>query len=122
MPTLDQDKRFNRVAKLCAALAAVSCEVQADHATFRVRKKVFAYFLRDHHGDGIVSICCKTDLGGNVDMASREPDRFYLPAYIGKQGWIGMRLDRGRVVWSEVESLILQSYEIASAKPRKRLS
>jgi hypothetical protein len=24
-----------------------------------VRGKVFAYFLNNHHGDGLVSVCCK---------------------------------------------------------------
>jgi len=54
-----------------------------EHADFRVRGKVFAYFLNNHHGDKIVSVCCKSALGENVDRASREPNRFYLPAACG---------------------------------------
>jgi hypothetical protein len=41
-------------------------------------------------------VCCRSELGENVDSARRNPGRFHLPAYIGKRGWFGIRLDRGR--------------------------
>ena len=47
-----------------------------DHADLRVRKKVFAYFLNNHHGDGIVSVCIKSALGENVDRAGAQPGRY----------------------------------------------
>src|ERR1700729_4399461 len=87
-----------------------------DHADFRVRGKVFAYFLNSHHGDGIISVCCKSELGENVDRASREPKRFYLPAYIGPRGWFGLRLDGEAVDWSEVKNLVELSYSLVAPK------
>jgi predicted DNA-binding protein (MmcQ/YjbR family) len=81
-----------------------------------VRGKVFAYFLDNHHGDGIVSVCVKSARGENVDRARLDPDRFYLPAYIGPRGWFGMRLDRGRVPWREVAELVEQSYRLTAPK------
>jgi hypothetical protein len=65
--------------------------------TFVSERKVFAFFLNNHHGDEIVSVCCKSKFGENVDRASSDPERFYLPAYIGHRGWFGLRLDRGAV-------------------------
>ena len=93
-----EDKR-ERVTAICRALPGAEHVDQGDHTTYRVRGKVFAYFLDDHHGDGIVSVCVKSQRGENVDRARLEPERFYLPAYIGPRGWFGMRLDRGRVRW-----------------------
>jgi predicted DNA-binding protein (MmcQ/YjbR family) len=87
-----------------------------DHADFRVRGKVFAYFLNNHHGDKIVSVCCKSALGENVDRASREPDRFYLPAYIGPRGWFGLRLDGAAIDWAEVRNLVELSYGLVAPK------
>jgi predicted DNA-binding protein (MmcQ/YjbR family) len=87
-----------------------------DHADFRVRGKVFAYFLNNHHGDQIVSVCCKSALGENVDRASREPNRFYLPAYIGPRGWFGLRLDGEAIDWAEVRNLVELSYELVAPK------
>jgi predicted DNA-binding protein (MmcQ/YjbR family) len=116
-----EDPRLARLTKLCLALPETTRELRGNHADFRVRKKVFAYFLNDHHGDGIVSLCCKSALGENVDRASREPARFYLPAYIGVRGWFGLRLDRGPIDWREVENILGFSYCLAAPKTLVRL-
>jgi len=105
-----------RVTKICDALPGAEHVDQGDHTTYRVRGKVFAYFLDDHHGDGIVSVCVKSQRGENVDRARLEPERFYLPAYIGPRGWFGMRLDRGRVPWTEVAEVIEHSYRLTAPK------
>ena len=81
-----------------------------------MRKKVFAYFLKDHHGDGIVSVCVKSALGENVERARALPELFYLPAYIGARGWFGLRLDRGGVNWDDVRELVTASYCLAAPK------
>ena len=80
------------------------------HAAFAVRKKKFAYFLNDHHGDGIVSVCAKALPGENTALVTAHPRKFYLPAYIGPRGWVGLRLDRGRIDWDEVRDLVIASY------------
>jgi predicted DNA-binding protein (MmcQ/YjbR family) len=111
-----EDTRLAKLTQICLALPAADCRVRGDHADFRVRGKVFAYFLDNHHGDGIVSVCCKAALGENVDRASREPQRFYLPAYIGPRGWFGLRLDRKATDWSEVQNLVELSYSLVAPK------
>ena len=105
-----------KVADLCLALPAAERKKGHDHETYCVRGKVFAYFLDDHHGDGIVSVCVKSELGENTDRARRDPERYYLPAYIGSRGWFGLRLDRGRVDWREVANVIERSYRLAAPK------
>jgi len=111
------EKVLARLTRLCLALPEAVSTITGEHADFRVRKKVFAYFLNDHHGDGIVSVCVKATLGENVDRARSLPHLFYLPAYIGPRGWFGMRLDRGAVAWQEVRDIVTQSYCLAA--PRK---
>ena len=105
-----------RVTAICRALPSAEHQGQGDHTIYRVRGKVFAYFLDDHHGDGIVSVCVKSERGENVDRARLDPERFYLPAYIGPRGWFGMRLDRGRVAWREVEEVVERSYRLTAPK------
>lgn len=112
---MNDDKR-ERVTAICRALPSAEYQNQGDHGIYRVRGKVFAYFLDDHHGDGIVSVCVKSERGENVDRARLDPERFYLPAYIGPRGWFGMRLDRGRVAWKEVEEIIERSYRLTAPK------
>lgn len=86
------------------------------HLKFTVRKKTFAYFLDDHHGDGIVSICCKAGPGVQQDLIELDPDRYYVPAYLGARGWVGLRLDRAKIEWAEVTSLVEGSYRLTAPK------
>jgi len=112
-----KDGRLARLMKICLALPEAIQEPAGRHATFLVRKDVFAYYLNDHHGDGIVSVCCKALPGDNTALAAAQPARFYLPAYIGPRGWIALRLDRGKVDWDEVAELVVGSYRLI-APPR----
>jgi phosphoribosylglycinamide formyltransferase-1 len=104
------------VCEICLALPGVAVIDEGDHATFRVGGRVFAYFLDDHHGDGIVSVCVKSALGESLDRARLEPDRYYLPAYIGSRGWFGMRLDRPRTDWREAAAIVVRSYRLVAPK------
>jgi phosphoribosylglycinamide formyltransferase-1 len=117
MPSHDKRERVTAIGE---ALPGAEHEQKGDHSIYRVRGKVFAYFLDDHHGDGIVSVCVKSQLGENVDRARLEPERFYLPAYIGARGWFGLRLDRGRVRWREVEEVVERSYRLTAPKTLTR--
>ena len=111
-----QYDRRERVTGICDALPGAQHEHRGDHTIYRIRGKVFAYFLNDHHGDGIVSICVKSALGEHLDRARLDPERFYLPAYIGPRGWFGMRLDGGRVHWREVAEIVERSYRLTAPK------
>jgi phosphoribosylglycinamide formyltransferase-1 len=87
-----------------------------DHAAFAVRKKKFAYYLHDHHGDGIISVCFKALPEEGEFLIASEPDRFYRPAYIGPRGWVGLRLDLGDVDWTEVAQHVTDSYRLLAPK------
>jgi len=117
------EKRLAKLERLCLALPEASVERRGDYASFRVRKKVFAYFLDDHHGDGVVSLCWKAALGENEELAQADPKRFFIPAYIGHRGWAGLRLDVGRVDWREIGSLVRSSYSaVAPARLAARVA
>ena len=107
-----EDPRLARLSKICLAHPEATREDMSSHAAFKVRKRVFAYFLYDHHGDGIVSVACKVLPGDNAALAAAQPSRFYLPAYIGPRGWIALRLDRGKPDWDEVSELVAGSYRL----------
>jgi hypothetical protein len=108
---------LSRLTEICLGFPEATSERNGDHATFRVRKKVFAYFLNNHHGDGIVSVCGRALPGDNTELVASDPVKFYLPAYIGPRGWVGLRLDTGEVDWEEVEELLIGSY--LQSAPRK---
>ncbi len=120
MAASTEDARLTRLSEICLALPEAVRALRGDHADFRVRQRVFAYFLNKHHGDGIVSVCVKSSLGEGVDRAARFPERYYLPAYIGARGWFGLRLDRGSIDWREVTNIIELSYCLAAPKTLAR--
>jgi hypothetical protein len=107
-----EDRRLTRVSKICLALPEATRRDSGSHAAFLVRKRTFAYFLNDHHGDGIVSVACKVLAGDNSALAAAQPGRFYLPAYIGPRGWVALRLDIAEPDWQEVGELITGSYRL----------
>ena len=117
-----EDLRLVRLSEICLALPEVEREYNGQHATFRVRKKTFAYFLNDHHGDGIVAVSCKVLPGGNVALAGARPAKFYVPPYVGPKGWVALRLDVGKVDWNEVARLVGGSYQLIAPKRLARVS
>ena len=110
------DSRLTRVSKICLALPETTREDCGRHAGFHVRKKTFAWFLDDHHGDGIVAISCKVLPGDNSALVAAHPARFYLPAYMASRGWVALRLDTRKIDWDEVAELVTTSYRLIAPK------
>ena len=81
-----------------------------------VRGKRFAWYLDDHHGDGMVALSCKAAPGVQQDLVERFPDRYFVPSYLGARGWVGLRLDQPPVDWDEVDELLCDAYCLAAPK------
>jgi hypothetical protein len=111
-----EEPRLTQLTRICLGFPEATRECMNSHAGFQVRKKTFAYFLNDHHGDGIISVACKALPGENTALAAAQPDRFYLPAYIGPRGWVALRLDIGKIDWEEVADLVAASYHQIAPK------
>jgi hypothetical protein len=109
-----RDGRLARVMRICQQLPEAMMEPAAKHASFQVRKHTFAYYLNDHHGDGIVSVCCKVLPGDNEALIAAHPAKYYMPAYIGPRGWVALRLDISGLDWKEVAELVLGSYKLVA--------
>jgi len=107
-----EEPRLARVTEIALALPEATCKIYGSHAQFLVRKKTFAYFLDNHHGDGIVAVTCKEFPGDNKALVAAQPRRFYLPDYLASRGWVALRLDLGKVDWSEVRELLVSSYAL----------
>ena len=111
-------RRRLRLVKICEALPEVGAEVAGDrHIAFRMRKRIFAYYLFDHHGDGMIAFTCKSSLSEQGRLIKDDPESFFVPAYLGAKGWVAIRLDLDDVDWDTVSELARRAYqEIA---PRK---
>jgi len=105
-----EDPRLTRLTEIALSFPEAIRQIYGSHAQFLVRKKTFAYFLDNHHGDGIVAVTCKVMPGENNALAEAQPRRFYPPAYLASRGWVALRLDVGKVDWNEVRDLLVGSY------------
>jgi predicted DNA-binding protein (MmcQ/YjbR family) len=114
-PSKKEEPRLIRLTKVSLALPEATRDYNGQHAGFYVRKRTFA-FLNEHHGDVIVAVTCKVLPGDHKVLAASNPDKFYIPAYVGSRGWVALRLDRGEIDWEEVSELVTGSYRMAATK------
>jgi hypothetical protein len=107
---------LERLTAICLALPETSRNRDGRHASYRVGKRVFAYFLDNHHGDGNIAACVKGDKREHARAIAADPARFFLPAYIGARGYLGIKLDAKKVDWRGVETRAADAYAIAAPK------
>ena len=116
---LNIDARRQQLIGLVESVPDVAAEVAGDadqHVGFTVRKKRFAWYLDDHHGDEIVALTCRPSPGDNTELVAQEPGRFFIPIFTGKRGWLGVRLDLPTVDWEEIADLVEDAYRMTAPK------
>lgn len=105
---------LERLRSICLALPESREVTTWGHPTFRVQEKIFCSFSQ-HDG----SPCATFKVGTQMQGVFLDDPRFFKPDYVGRYGWVGMRL-HGSTGWEEVAELVLQSYlQIAPARLRK---
>lgn len=110
------EHRLARLERICLALPEAEVQKSGRHRAFSVRGKKFAYFTDDHHGDGKAALNCKVPPGENRELVGFDPERFFIPAYLGAKGWVALRLDLSSVDWEEVGELVKDSYRRTAPK------
>ncbi len=105
---------LERVRRICLALPESFEQEAWGEPTFRVRKRMFAMFANDHHGDGRIALWCNAPLGVQEMLVRSMPEKVFVPPYVGVKGWIGLVLDRCDD--AEVEAHVVQSYCMVAPK------
>ncbi|MET0404278.1 MAG: MmcQ/YjbR family DNA-binding protein [Cystobacter sp.] len=101
---------------LCLALPETSERLSHGSPAFFIRdKKTFVSFLDNHHGDGRLALWCAAPPGMQDDLVRSQPERFFIPPYVGVRGWVGVRLDRGEP-WETVASLVREAWRTVAPK------
>jgi hypothetical protein len=111
------DARRVKLVKICSSLPEVEIQTLGEHLGIRIRRKIFAYYQFDHHGDGMISLVCKSNVNEQRRLLQSDSETFFVPAYVGSRGWIGMRLDLDEVDWETVTELLKKAYQ--DTAPRK---
>lgn len=104
-----------RLRRICLALPEATEKEAWEQPTYRVRDKMFAMYVEDHHGDGRVALWCKAPPGVQEILVGAAPHKFFRPPYVGHKGWIGVSLNVD-VDWQEVAELVADSYRMTAPK------
>jgi predicted DNA-binding protein (MmcQ/YjbR family) len=96
-----------RLRELCLALPETTEVSKWGHPNFLVGKKTFAVYEK-YKGEW--AICFKTEPALQLELVTADP-RFYVTPYIGKQGWVSMKVEAG-VKWPELKRFLRHSYEL----------
>ena len=113
----ERERTLERLRELCLALPETSERPSHGAPTFFVRgKRSFLTVVTNHHRDGRFAIWCAAPDGVQAMLVEADPERFFVPPYVGHRGWLGVRLDRG-LDWNELAGIVEDAYaEIAPAK------
>ncbi|MGE3962313.1 MAG: MmcQ/YjbR family DNA-binding protein [Dehalococcoidia bacterium] len=113
-------KRRDRLQKICERYPETEFLNRYDneHRSLEVAGKRFGFYLVDHFGDdGRSGAVLKAAKGVQELLVEEAPDRFWVPAFVGRHGWIGIRLDLEDPDWDELEGFIHDAWMLTA--PRK---
>jgi hypothetical protein len=81
---------------------------------------MFASLDNHHHGAPHVAVWLAMPLGAQEALVYADPKRYFVPPYVGKRGWVGVRLD-GRPSWKKVTQVVREAHTfISSPSPLRR--
>ena len=108
---LDPDP-ITRIRSLCLALPEAVEQPFGGHTapSFRVRDKLFVTISEDGS-----AMTFKAPPGVQQALVGSNPERFFVPAYVGHKGWVGGRLGVEQD-WDEIAELIEDSYRMTAPK------
>ena len=108
-------ERLRRLRELCLALPEATEKETWGDPTWRVRDRIFAMQKGNVDG-GRPSVWLKAGEGVQEALVASDPDRFFVPPYVGHKGWVGVHLDGRSVPWDEVGDLVEDSFRLVAPK------
>ena len=113
----EREQTLGRIRSICLALPETTERPSHGAPTFFVRgKRAFVMAVTNHHGDGRFAIWCAAPAGLQRSLVEADPERFFVPPYVGHRGWLGVRLDRD-FDREEIAGIIEDAYaEVAPAR------
>ena len=109
-------KLIARLRKTALALPEAYEKASHGEPTFFVEGgRMFVTVDNGHHGSGHVAIWCRAEPGVQQALVGGEPRHFFVPPYVGKAGWVGVRLDSG-LGWEQVAVLVERAWRLGAPK------
>jgi hypothetical protein len=102
-----------RIRKICLELPEATEKPFGGHTSpaFRVRDKMFVV------AEDQTSMTAKAPKGVQGILINSDPERFFVPKYVGSKGWVGVRLALpDEPDWEEMAEVIYESYCLLAPK------
>src|SRR5688500_1311633 len=116
---MNAEQLIAQVREIALSLPGATEKLSHGEPAFFVRGRLFATIDNDHHGSGHVAVWCNAPDGAQASLVAGDPKHFFVPPYVGKAGWLGMRLDSG-LPWPVIGDVLKQAYDTSVAAARKR--
>jgi predicted DNA-binding protein (MmcQ/YjbR family) len=107
-----EPKSIARLRTICLAFPEATEQPFGGHTapSFRVRDKLFLMVGEDRE-----YATCKAPPGVQHVLVASDPERFFVPKYVGSKGWVGIQL-AGHPDWAEIAELAEESYRLIAPK------
>ncbi|MHC1561562.1 MmcQ/YjbR family DNA-binding protein [Actinomycetospora sp. C-140] len=114
---MEEERLVAHLREVCLALPEATEKISHGSPSWFVRK-MFASYVGRHHGDEHLALWIAAPVGVQEEMVDAEPDRFFVPPYVGHRGWLGLRLDvePGGPDWDEVRAVVTDAYRVIAPK------
>jgi hypothetical protein len=77
-------------------------------------KRQFVSYADHHHVDRLAFWCAAPE-GAQDVLVAAEPERYFVPPYVGRRGWLGVYLDV-EVDWDAVALIVDDAYRCVAPK------
>lgn len=117
-------ERRQRLAALCDGFpeTVATQPWENEHLSLEVAGKRFGYFLYQHFGDdGRSGAVLKAEPGVQETLVDSDPDTFWVPAFVGRHGWIGIRLDLEEPDWDMIAAFVRDAWMLTAPKKLRGL-
>ena len=109
------DDPQEQLRRICLALPEVTERLSHGEPSWFVRgKKLFVTCANHHHDDRLGFWCAAPD-GVQALLVESDPERFFVPPYVGHRGWLGVRLDVP-TDWDEITDLVTDAWRQVAPK------
>lgn len=101
--------------RLCLSLPETTERLSHGEPAWFVRdQKLFATYADRHHDDRL-AFWCAAPPGGQPALVQSQPERFFVPPYVGHRGWLGIYLDVP-LDWDEIARVVTDAYCVVAPR------
>lgn len=106
---------LTNLRQICMSFPEVTERPSHGEPTWFIRQKRSFVTYADHHHDDRLAFWCAAPDGAQQALVTDDPHRYFVPAYVGNRGWLGVYLDVP-VDWAVIADIVEDAYRTVAPK------